>query len=50
MMNSFSAYLKKEDEYMYEKGKYQILSEENDVNKQFETKGELIGFIVDNLI
>jgi len=35
---------------MYDLGKYQILSEENDVNKQFETKGELIGFIVDELI
>ena len=49
-IDSFSVYVKSEDEYMYEKGKYQILSEEHDVSKQFDTKGELIAFIVDNLI
>lgn len=48
-MNSFSVIIKDENDYMYERGKYQILSEENDVNMQFETKGQLIGFMVDNL-
>jgi len=49
-MTRFSVWTKSEDEYMYERGKYQLVSEEADIDKQFETKGDLISFIVDNLI
>ena len=49
-MTRFSVWTKNENEYMYERGKYQLVSEEADVDKQFESKGELIAFIVDNLV
>lgn len=49
-MTRFSVWTKEEEDYMYELGKYEIVSEEADIHKQFDSKGELIAFIIDNLI
>ena len=44
-IDSFFVHIKAEDDYMAEKGRYQIISEENEVNMQFKTKKELIDWI-----